>query len=44
MLACKNSGFEFGDHFADISKTIEMPKTAKNKSLITNLPDTPVTS
>jgi len=31
MLACKNSGFTVGDHFADISKTIEMPKTAKKQ-------------
>jgi DNA-damage-inducible protein D len=31
MLACKNSGFKVGDHFADISKTIEMPKTAKKQ-------------
>ena len=28
MLACKNSGFDVDDHFADISKTIEMPKSA----------------
>lgn len=28
MLACKNSGYEIMDHFAEVSKTIEMPKTA----------------
>jgi DNA-damage-inducible protein D len=28
MLACKNSGYEIVDHFAEVSKTIEMPKTA----------------
>lgn len=27
-LACKNSGFEITDHFAGISKTIDMPKGA----------------
>ena len=26
MLACKNSGFATSEHFADISKTIQMPK------------------
>jgi DNA-damage-inducible protein D len=31
MLACKNSGYEVADHFADLSKTIEMPKTATKK-------------
>jgi len=31
MLACKNSGFNVSDHFADISKTIQMPKTAKKQ-------------
>lgn len=31
MLACKNSGYEISDHFADLSKTIEMPKTATKK-------------
>lgn len=28
MLACKNSGFAVLDHFADVSKTIPMPKGA----------------
>lgn len=28
MLACKNSGYEIMDHFAEVSKTIIMPKTA----------------
>ncbi|MBI5417002.1 hypothetical protein HZA55_03505 [Candidatus Poribacteria bacterium] len=28
MLACKNSGYAIIDHFAEVSKTIEMPKTA----------------
>jgi DNA-damage-inducible protein D len=28
ILACKNSGYEVVDHFAEVSKTIEMPKTA----------------
>lgn len=32
-LACKNSGYELADHFAEVSKTIEMPKTA-NKQVI----------
>jgi len=31
MLACKNSGFNIEDHFAGISKTIQMPKTAKKQ-------------
>ncbi|HPA58175.1 MAG TPA: DNA damage-inducible protein D [bacterium] len=31
MLACKNSGYEVADHFAEVSKTIEMPKTATKK-------------
>lgn len=31
MLACRNSGFALSDHFADVSKTIPMPKgAAKN--------------
>jgi DNA-damage-inducible protein D len=28
ILACKNSGYEVFDHFAEVSKTITMPKTA----------------
>lgn len=28
ILACKNSGYEIMDHFAEVSKTIKMPKTA----------------
>ncbi len=28
MLACKNSGYAVSDHFAEVSKTIRMPKTA----------------
>ena len=28
-LACKNSGYEPSNHFADVGKTIEMPKGAK---------------
>lgn len=31
ILACKNSGFTVLDHFAEVSKTIEMPKTAKKQ-------------
>ena len=31
MLACKNSGFIVGDHFADVSKTIQMPKSAEKQ-------------
>jgi type I restriction enzyme M protein len=27
ILACKNSGYRIFDHFAVVSKTIEMPKT-----------------
>jgi DNA-damage-inducible protein D len=33
MLACKNSGFNVTEHFAEVSKTIEMPKTAQ-KSIV----------
>jgi DNA-damage-inducible protein D len=29
MLACKNSGFDVTEHFAEVSKTIKMPKTAE---------------
>jgi len=28
VLACKNSGFVIEDHFPDVRKTIEMPKSA----------------
>jgi DNA-damage-inducible protein D len=28
ILACKNSGYGISNHFAEVSKTIEMPKTA----------------
>ncbi|MCL2496777.1 MAG: DNA damage-inducible protein D [Clostridiales bacterium] len=31
MLACQNSGFAVGDHFAEVSKTIQMPKTAEKQ-------------
>jgi len=31
MLACKNSGFDVGNHFAEVSKTIMMPKTAEKQ-------------
>jgi DNA-damage-inducible protein D len=31
MLACKNSGFNVGDHFPDVRKTIKMPKGAEKK-------------
>lgn len=30
-LACKNSGYEIKDHFAEASKTINMPKTASKQ-------------
>jgi DNA-damage-inducible protein D len=32
-LACKNSGFDVDDHFAEVSKTISMPKTASKQVL-----------
>jgi DNA-damage-inducible protein D len=32
-LACKNSGFDIDDHFAEVSKTIQMPKTANKQVL-----------
>lgn len=31
MLACQNSGFSIDDHFAEVSKTIPMPKGASKK-------------
>jgi len=31
MLACKNSGFDVDDHFPDVRKTIQMPKTAQKQ-------------
>ena len=31
ILACKNSGFNVRDHFPDVRKTIQMPKTAEKK-------------
>jgi DNA-damage-inducible protein D len=30
-IACENSGISVSDHFADVSKTIDMPKGAKKK-------------
>ncbi|GHU87252.1 DNA damage-inducible protein D [Clostridia bacterium] len=33
MLACKNSGFEVAEHFPEVRKTIDMPKTA-TKSVV----------
>lgn len=32
-LACKNSGYELIDHFVDVNKTINMPKTATKEIL-----------
>ena len=29
MLACRNSGFNIADHFADINKTVEMPSRSR---------------
>jgi hypothetical protein len=34
ILACKNSGFNVGDHFPDVRKTIQMPKTAEKQSAV----------
>ncbi len=31
VIACKNSGFEVSEHFAEVSKTIEMPNNAKKR-------------
>jgi DNA-damage-inducible protein D len=31
MLACRKSGFDIADHFAEVSKTIKMPKGAKKE-------------
>lgn len=31
IISCKNSGYDIIDHFAEVSKTIVMPKTAKKK-------------
>ena len=31
MLASKNSGYKIADHFAEVSKTIDMPKSATKK-------------
>jgi len=32
-LACKNSGYVINDHFAEVSKTIRMPKSATKEIL-----------
>ena len=32
-LACENSGFDISDHFADVGKTIQMPKGAQKEIL-----------
>lgn len=34
MLACSNSGYDISNHFAEVSKTVEMPSKAKPKSII----------
>jgi DNA-damage-inducible protein D len=31
MIACKNSGYSIEDHFAEVSKTIKMPKSAEKQ-------------
>jgi len=31
MLACKNSGFDVNDHFAEVSKTLKMPNLASKQ-------------
>ena len=33
MTACKNSGYAVLDHFAEVGKTIEMPKSAQKQVL-----------
>ena len=33
MTACKNSGYTVSDHFAEVGKTIEMPKSAQKQVL-----------
>ena len=33
MTACKNSGYAVSDHFAEVGKTIEMPKSAQKQVL-----------
>jgi DNA-damage-inducible protein D len=30
-LVCKNSGFDIDDHFVEVNKTIQMPKTASKR-------------
>lgn len=30
-LACRNNGFEVDDHFVEVNKTKQMPKTARKK-------------
>jgi DNA-damage-inducible protein D len=32
-LSCKNSGYDIYDHFVEVNKTIQMPKTA-NKTIV----------
>jgi DNA-damage-inducible protein D len=31
MLACKNNGNTVSEHFVEVNKTIEMPKSAKKQ-------------